>query len=266
MVDNIPDEISLNVSGHGYALLREIITNRQHPVIFRIITLSFNSVPGDTVHVYLLTKNLKENIQRQLGSDLALNYISPDTLFYTFSQIVRKKVWVEPNLEIEFEKQFMLGGNIFSMPDSIYITGPRSAVDTVNKVKTVQKKYYLIDKSFSEELKLLPIEGISLSKKSVTVSVPVEKYTEAYMNVPIKIINIPDSLEMKLFPTFIKVNYIVALRNYNKVTPWHFRATVDYKQAHTSINNKLRVVLERQPAIVRSVNFRPKNVDFIIVK
>lgn len=266
MVDDIPENISLNVSGHGYVLLRSIITSSRHPVIFRIITLNFNNIPKDTNHYYLLTRNLKENIQRQLGSELVLNYLSPDTLYYTFSPIVRKKVHVVPDIDIEFEKQYMQGGSIVSIPDSIIITGPKSIVDTIEKIKTVYKNFDHTDKTFSEELKLEPVEGVSLIKKSVIISVPVEKFTESSINIPIKVLNIPDSLEMKLFPTFIKINYIVALRNYNKVSSWNFRATVDYKMVHASINNKLKVTLERQPAIVHSVSFRPKYVDYIIVK
>ncbi len=266
MVGNIPEEITVNVSGQGYALLRGILTSSQHPIIFRMITLDLNNVPGDSGKLYLLTNNLKDNIQRQINTEFTLNYISPDTLFYAFSPIVRKKVSIEPDIDIEFEKQFMQGGSIVAMPDSIVITGPESTLDTIDHVYTEYKKYTRTNRTFSEELKLLPIDNVSFTKKIVVISVPVEKFTESSINVPIKIINIPDSMEMKLFPTFIKVNYIVALDNYNKVSVWNFRATVDYNMAHSSINNKLKVTLERQPAIIRSVSFRPKNVDYIIVK
>jgi hypothetical protein len=84
--------------------------------------------------------------------------------------------------------------------------------------------------------------------------------------VPVKVLNIPDSMTMKTFPSAIKVNFIVSLRNYNKVNAYQFRAFVDYKGIYSSINNKLKVTLERQPIFVKSVTFHPKNVDYIIEK
>lgn len=267
LVGDVPSELNLNLSAQGYALLRSMITARQHPIVFRLISLNFNEITGDTNRYFVLTRNLKEVIQRQIGSEITLNYISPDTLFYNFSTIVRKKVVIVPNIDLEFEKQYMPGaGGTISQPDSIVISGPRSLIDTINKVYTVYKKFTKVDKSISEEFKLQPIEGVYFVKNKAILSIPVDKYTETFLMVPVKINNLPDSMQMKTFPSAIRVSFIVALRNYNKVTPYQFKAVVDYKNVYTSINNRLKVNLERQPAYVKFVSYRPMNVDFIIEK
>jgi len=268
MVNDKPQELSLNLSGRGYTLLRNVFTATQHPIILKEITLNYNRYNSDTNQLYVLTRSLKDIIQRQLGTEVALNYISPDTIFYEFSPVERKKVPVEPNVDLAFSSQFMLGSGITSRPESILISGPHILTDTINKVQTIYKKFTKIDKSFSVDLKLIPPvnNDIHYDKSQVTINIPVDKYTESFVMVPIKVINIPDSMEMKTFPASVKINFIVALQNYNLVRPRQFRAIVDYRTITTSINNKLKVTLERQPAFVKSVTYRPKNVDFIIEK
>ncbi len=266
MVDDLPTELNLNVSGRGYTLLRNVFTASQHPIILREIALNYNSYSPDSNKSYVLTRSLKEIIQLQLGSELVLNYIAPDTIFYEFSIVERKKVPVEPNIDLDFASQCMLGSDIISKPDSIIISGPRSLTDTIKKVQTIYKRFTKVDKSFSIDLELIPIKGVFFVGKQVTLNISVDKYTESFVMIPIKVINLPDSMEMKTFPASVRINYIVALRNYNKVRPRQFRAIVDYRTIYNSINNKLKVTLERQPAFAKSVSFKPKNVDYIIEK
>jgi hypothetical protein len=229
MVGEIPSELTLNVSGRGYSLLREIFSARQHQLNLKVLSLNFNAVPTDSNKAFVLTKTMKEFLQRQMGSEITLNYITPDTLFYNFSTIIRKKALVEPNVNIEFNKQYMLGSSLIVQPDSIIISGPKVIIDTISKVQTEFKTFSKTDKSFSTELMLIPISGVYFVRKKVTLTVPVEKFTESFVMVPVRVLNIPDSMTMKTFPSAIKVNFIVSLRNYNKVNTHQFRAIVDYK-------------------------------------
>jgi YbbR domain-containing protein len=266
MVGEIPSELTLNVNGRGYSLLREIFSARQHQLNLKVLSLNFNTVPSDSNKAFVLTKTMKEFLQRQMGTEITLNYIIPDTLFYNFSTIIRKKAPVEPNINIEFNKQYMLGSSLIVQPDSIIVSGPKVLIDTISKVQTEFKNFNKTDKSFSTELMLIPISGVYFVRKKVTLTVPVEKFTESFVMVPVRVLNIPDSMTMKTFPSAIKVNFIVSLRNYNKINAHQFRVIVDYKGINLSINNKLKVTLERQPVFVKSVSYHPKDVDYIIEK
>lgn len=266
MVGEIPSELTLNVSGQGYSLLREIFSARQHQLVLKVLSLNFSTIPTDSNKSFVLTKTMKEFLQRQMGPEISLNYITPDTLLYNFSTIIRKKVPVEPNIDIEFNRQYMLGSKFIVQPDSIIVSGPKVLIDTISKVQTEYRNFDKTDKSFSTELKLIPYSGVYFVRKKVILTVPVEKYTESFVMVPIKVLNIPDSMTMKTFPSSIKVSFIISLRNYNKVNVRQFRAIVDYKEIYLSINNKLKVSLERQPVFVKSISFHPKNVDYIIEK
>jgi YbbR domain-containing protein len=266
MVGDFPKKLSLNVTGHGYALLRNIVTTQNHPIIFRVVALKFEEIPGDSGKFYLATRVLKENIQRQIGTELTLNYISPDSLIYTFSPVVRKKIPVKADIEIEFLKPYMQEGHIICQPDSITISGPASIIDTITQITTSKEKVSDINKSFSKILKLDKISNIDFNTDHITATVPVEKYTESTIKVPLRGINVPDSFSLKTFPSHISIVYLVSIRNYNKVAISQFKAVVDYKYTTTTINNKLKVKIERYPAIIKLVNFYPKNVEYLIEK
>jgi YbbR domain-containing protein len=266
MVGNIPDELNLVVNGQGYALLRSIFTSNQHPVVFKVMSLPFNEISKDSGTYFILTKQLKEAIQVQFGNEITISYINPDTLYFTFSPITHKKLPVEPNVNLAFEQQYMQAGNVYTRPDSVMISGPQAVLDTIKQLKTQFQNFSNVNKSFSTDIKLQSLGKAILQQNTVKIFVPVDKYTEAQVSVPIKAINIPDSFHIKTFPANVTVSFDVTLHNYKRVSPKLFRAVVDYKSLDKSLNNKLKINLERQPTFVKNVIFRPKSIDFIIEK
>ena len=264
MTKNIPNEIVLNVTAHGYTLLRSQLTARNNPVYFRVISLSFLEISRDSGKYLLLTRTINENVQRQLGDQITLNYISPDSLFYYFSPVIRKKVPIRPNLSLEYEKQFMQGGDMIIQPDSVIISGPSIILDTLNYIRTELYKMIKINKPFTINLDLEESPNLRYFPKATTIAVPVEKYTETTLSVPIKAINVPDSMFLKTFPSNIKLNLLVSLQNYNKLSPDLFDVVVDYNNTFSNINNKIKVRIDKQPYFVKIIGFSPINVEYII--
>jgi hypothetical protein len=111
------------------------------------------------------------------------------------------------------------------------------------------------------DLVLLPELKSEISE--VTVQIAVEQYTEVKFEVPIFIINQPDSLLIKTFPSKVKVSCRVGLSQYNKLNNNSFRAVVDYSH-RSGVLSKLKIILDRVPETVLSVDYFPKEVEYII--
>jgi hypothetical protein len=265
MVGNIPTTLSLNVSGQGYELLKRIISVKRKPIVLQVLALNLNPVKDSSDKYFVLTHYLKENIQRQLGSELTLQYIMPDTLWYTFSAVVKKKVKVVPLLEIKFIKQYMLEGDYIIQPDSIIVKGPKLIIDTLSAVYTEKETFVGVFRSFSRQFELQPINGISFETNKVWVTIPVDKFTQASIKVPIKTVNVPDSLNLILFPSFITIDYLVSLKNYDKINRSQFLVSANYEDCFTDIS-KINVSIEEYPYIIKLINYYPKSVEFIIEK
>jgi hypothetical protein len=99
--------------------------------------------------------------------------------------------------------------------------------------------------------------------EEVKVQIAVEQYTEAKFELPLIILNQPDSLQIKTFPSKVKVTCRVGLSQYNKLNNSSFQAIIDYSE-HSVINSKLAVRLDKVPETVIRVDFFPKEVEYII--
>ena len=114
-----------------------------------------------------------------------------------------------------------------------------------------------------QDVNLVLLPDLQSEISEVTVQIAVEQYTEVKFEIPILIINQPDSLLIKIFPAKVKVSCRVGLSQYNKLNNSSFMAVVDYSH-RSEVLSKLRVILDRIPETVLSVDHFPKEVEYII--
>ena len=97
----------------------------------------------------------------------------------------------------------------------------------------------------------------------MNLSINVEKYTEATIDIPIQYNNVPDSIVLRTFPKSVKLTYFVSLNDYDKVFPQFFEVNVNYNDISED-NNQVAVTLEKYPENVSNVRMNQENVDYII--
>jgi hypothetical protein len=263
LVNDLPDRLELNVNAGGYTLLKYKLRSRIAPIVFDVESFSLNTVLGDPSTVYILTSYGKDRISKQL-KDIEILNISPDSLFFQFDDKVSKKVPVEPDLDITFEKQYMQVGPYLVEPDSVTISGPERMIDTIELVSTVPVTMADVNRSFDMELEMQPMHKIEYDPLEVWIQVPVEKFTEASVKVQIEGINMPDSLLLRPFPPAVTVSCQIGLSAYETLNEHLFRAVIDYAELGTMLGNKLQVKIIKMPVYIQSVNFTPKSVEYIV--
>jgi hypothetical protein len=267
IANEVPDQLNLDVQSRGFTLLRLNLQSRLSPLLFDVNSFSINTIPEqESLTLFIITNQAIEEIQEQLPSEIKIVGVSPDTLFLQLSDKYTKLTPVKLNLELEYEKQFMQVSDLIIAPDSVSLSGPKSLIDTIFSVGTIPEKVTGLKKNTELVLDLKPINKIEFSDQKVVVNIPVEKFTEESIQIPLEVINMPDSLFLRTFPTSIEVTYRVGLSDYNKVSEHMFKAILDYSTIGNSIGNKLTVELIKIPDYVQVTNFSPKNVEYIIEK
>ncbi len=264
LVNDIPDRLELRVHAGGYTLLKYRLRSRLNPIIFDVNSFSLNRVIGDPSTLYILTGIAKDDIVKQLRSEFEIMSISPDTIFFQFGDKVSKKVPVEPDLEISFEKQYMQVGPYLVEPDSVTISGPESIIDTIKVVATEPVIMSDLNRSFDMELEMQPQHKVEYDPLEVWIQVPIEKFTEASLKVQIEVINMPDSLLLRPFPPAVTVSCQIGLSAYETLNEHLFRAVIDYAEVGNMLGNKLKVQIIKMPVYIQSVNFTPKSVEYIV--
>jgi hypothetical protein len=264
MVGELPSSLELTVNAHGYTLLRYYVSRSIMPIFFDVNSFSLNRLPDtETSNFYILTSVASNRIAGQLGSDIEILDIRPDTLFFKFTDMTRRKLRVRPVTDLGFDRQFMVKGNIGVEPDSVVVSGPASVIDTMQFVPTRKLTKRGVNDRIVQDVRLEDINMLEYSHNSVSVTIPVEQFTEASVRVPVEPVNLPDTLSMKIFPPEVTVSYLVALTDYERVSPQSFRVTVDYNSLPAG-TGRLPVNLRAQPDFIRAVRFSPESVDFII--
>ncbi len=264
MVGDPPSNLELTVNSYGYTLVRYYLSRRLMPIVFDVNSFSLNRLPDtETRNFYILSSVAANRIAGQLGADIEILDIRPDTLFFSFTEMTSRKLPVKPVLDLVFDQQFMVKGSIDVEPDSVMVHGPASVIDTMKFVPTKATAIRGLNKSARKNIELAYIDKLTFSTKGVLVTIPVEQFTEASIRIPVEVVNLPDTLTMKTFPSAITVSYLVALTDYDKVDAQLFRATVDYNSPPTG-PGRMAVRLVSRPDFIRSVRFSPQSIDFII--
>jgi hypothetical protein len=267
LASDLPKELDIKVKGFGFTILRSKLVSYINPVILPINIFRLDIQRKDNQYIYyLLSRYTKEWIGNQLGSEIQLVSVLPDTLFFKFTDVVEKKVPVQLVSKLDFAKQFMQNGKILIRPDSVVVSGPQVVTDTLKSILTNELDIKGIKDTVTKEISLSSVSKISFTTKTVFVTVPAVKYTEMVLNIPIEVENVPDSLRIKTFPTYISLSCWVGLADYDKMTPFLFRATVDYHVLKNNSSNKVKVNLTKIPAMVNNITYRPKSVEYIIEK
>jgi len=215
---------------------------------------------------YLLTRKFRDKITTQFGEDLQVISIYPDSLFFVLDDIVSKSVPIRPLLHLSFKKQFQQKGKERVLPRSVMVFGPKIIIDTIKWINTSIIKKSSVNDTIREEADIEPIRTLQYSFEKVNVVIPVEKFTEVNLSVPIEVINLPNKLILKTFPGYVTVSGMVAVSDYSKITPDLFRVMVDYQKIGQSRDDKLQVNMMKMPDYMVNIKFTPKNVEYIIEK
>ncbi|MBL7112729.1 MAG: YbbR-like domain-containing protein [Bacteroidales bacterium] len=267
LINDMPVRLQMNVKSQGYTLLKYKLKARLAPIVFDVNSFSLNTVPGKSAsYVYILTEFAKEKIQQQMTSEIEILSISPDTLVFRFADKVNKWITIHPDIQVEFQKQFMQVGPVVLQPDSILVSGPASVLDTLKFILTEPAVFTGVNTSINKTIKLNQAFNLTYSISEVSVNVPVDKYTEASFSVPIEVINVPDSLNIKTFPGSVEITYLVGLSDYGNINQHMFRAEADFLSIENNIGTKLQVNLVKSPEFVKAILYYPKNVEYILEK
>ena len=262
-VGELPGHLDLRINAIGYALLRYKMFRKPVPISFKVSAFTLNRPGQDSSRAYILTRYLKDQVSRQLPSELQLLEIKPDTLHFQFARRVTRMLPVKPDFTFEVDKQFTVRDGIILEPDSVEVTGPDLILDTLKYATTVQSDLGLLSKNYSDKVKVRKLKDLEYNRSRVNCTIELEKYTEVQLSIPVEVMNLPDSLSLQTFPSRIKLTCNVGLSKYDRMDKNLFRAVVDYS-AIDEKTRELDVTIQNIPVYLISHEYSPKSVEFLI--
>lgn len=266
LISELPLVLTLKVKGPGFQIFRYKIVSLFKPLTLSLRDYSQYIEKVDSNFNYILASRFTLNSLGGIFPTLEVYGMNPDTLRFKFTTVVEKTIPLKANLDLEFEKSYMQSGIVRVIPDRITVSGPKAMIDTLKFIYTQPLKLSDLNDTILQVVNLEVLPKFIYPFSKVRVYVPVEKYTEVLYSLPIETINVPENLEIRTFPSTVNVSFNVTLSNFNKVTPYLFKAVVDYNQILENNPQKLKVMLSKFSPKADNIKFYPKNVEYIIEK
>ena len=217
---------------------------------------------------YILTTSLFDDIGYQHDLAGKVVSISPDTLYLEFKKETFKKVPVSADIQVKPQKQFMIYGRVDYEPDSVLLRGPEDLLGNIQEATLGALAYQDLDRTTQKSLPVLidtKYDLVSATPEKVTVTIPVEKFTETVIEVPIEVVA-DTNTRIRLFPDAVKIYCLVALRDYAQVTPGMFKAVADFTSIDIDNDNDVRIRVAEAPSTIRIVRLEPEKAEYIIIK
>lgn len=254
-------KLDVSLTTYGFKLIRYFLSKPK-------LNVDFSNL-DQTDDYYIWTQNKEfAHVISQFDPKVKIETINPDTLRFRYDTNGVKKVPVVLNAAIEFLPGYDIIDNYKIEPDSVKIIGPQVLIDTISFIETNALKLENINADISSQISLnLPKnDQLRLSEKRVKINAKVERFTEGSIQVPVILRNVPDNLQLKIYPKNIEVIYYANLSQYKSIASKSFIVECDYEEALESGATYLIPRITQQPEQVKNARLNSDRIEFIIVQ
>jgi len=255
-------EVRAIVKTHGFNLL-------SYHVLNHVLTFDLKSTKKRRKGIYYyLPNNHLVALQSQLSSETEIIRVFPDTILLKYGTNKTKKLYIKPNVKIDFAKGFNLVNVLKIEPKYISVIGPKVLLNKLDTINTIPFKKHNISSDINESIALkLPVgKKLHFSATKVKLIGKVVKFTENTLDVPFEVINISKDKVISVFPKTVKITYKVSLSDFNLVKPGNFRVICDFNKAVKGDLNYLTPKLIKQPKFVSDVRISPEQIEYLVKK
>ena len=224
--------IDIRVKATGFKLISSKVSPR------KLIIDASNIYGKSLTDYYLLLSQQKLSVQKQMNTGVKVVYFIKDSIHFKLGVLNQKKVVVKLTSELIFADGFEFNNSISIQPDSI--------------------------NEFVDIKEFNPDSNVRAEKDKVLITASVERFTEGSVEVPVKVLNIPNGKQINTFPKFVKVTYRIALSNFNKIDSSTFLIECDYG---ISENNNLPYLIPKlvgSSSMIKNARISPQKIDFLI--
>lgn len=261
-LDSTP-KMEVSYSDYGFKILYHGFKTLNFPIDFK------DDVEAkDRLYIWKSKQNVMA-IENFLGNTSEVLSIKPDSIVFSFDTLSTKKVPVILKSKIDYKLGYDALDSVILQPDSVKLIGADSRIKKIKSLNTKQLVLSSIEDDVNQSITIeVPkeFEDVRISPKTVNVSIPVDKFTEGEVEVPVIVNNISEAMRINYFPKAIKVVYYVSLENYKNVKATDFKIVCDFAEAQDRNQSYFIPKLTIENNKVKSARMKQDKVEYIIVR
>ena len=261
IVGDLPEYLDVEIKASGLKLLFISLKKNINEVV-----VDFNLLKNNAKSQAYSIRNGNFNLQGSINFDVEILKIRPDTLFFSVNKGNSKLLPVKANLKVDCQPGFSVTSKLNITPSFVSVSGDSIDLKRMDTVYTYFLNLKDVHQNFSSTVQLKkPYSSINYNVKDVQMNFNVDKLTESTIKVPIQIMNNSDNEKIKLFPAFVTIKYLVAMKEYENITTNSFKAVVNYEHIKAK-QKQLKVEIIRVPSEVKIINTDPEIISYLIYK
>ena len=208
-------------------------------------------------------------ITEQLDNSYKIKSVFPDNISFYLASKSQKVVPVKYHINYNFLSQFSYADSIHISPKKILLKGPKQILDKINFVDTDSITIDSIKENVTKTVNFILTDELKQVKMRTTkgvVYIPVDKFTETEIELPITINTSSVPYNIKTFPVKTKVKFLVTLSKFKSIKPILFSVSANIKNIDLLKANKLNLTLDKYPSYIKNPVLSPSEVEFILNK
>lgn len=265
LLNEISDRVAVNVSGSGYDLLKYDGRLENDTLVINLNNLKISVIGGyqrGTLDPAIISKDLQE----RLNGMLAINSVLTDSLEFVFDLKVTRIVPVQPMVEFNVPKGYVLLDSVMSTPNEVEIIGALSVLDTLSSIKTDTLRLGELSKATTKTIMLSRAvvgQDAVLSHDSVQLTVNIDQLTEKSFLLEPQKLNVPDSINLLLFPSSVEVIMQVPISRYDDILERDIQLNVDFQDYNPEYPT-LPLNLVSWPVQAKNVKLKDQQVEVVL--
>ncbi len=223
LMQPLPESIKVDVSGGGWNLLRRTF------ILFNPTPLTID-LDNPTLIRFYSRSTLLPIVREQL-SELKVNYLMTDTLYFHIEEKLSKKVAIQvDSAAIQMRDDYRIISSVTTSLDTVEFVGPKSFIDSLTSPFIVRIVEQSIDDDFDENIEIpLADEDVIISDpEEVQVIFEVERFDRVSVPVPFDMLNFPEDSSALPLVNLIDVNFTVSRSQRKDYEASDFGITVDF--------------------------------------
>jgi len=148
----------------------------------------------------------RQLIRSQLASTTNIRGYYPMSISLATSKLERKELTVVFDGEITTSRANLVADSLIFIPKRDSIWFRRIAQQTGgsnNRIYHLQKS----ESYLTAAIKIKPVEGVKFVPSEVEIYIPIKEFTEGTFEIPITATHLPENLDVKFFPSRVKVSF-----------------------------------------------------------
>lgn len=260
--DKSDQTLRMVLNGNGFRLMSH---SWKRPVLqFNVEDAVTNA--GD-YYLFHIDKE-SEILKKKLDFEGKILSVHKDTLRLKLDINLEKKIPVRVQKQIAYTVGYGSDKGVVIDPDSVMISGPSRIIDTIGYVDTQLLSLDGLNTNHTSDLdidvKNIP-QTVIISPNKVKANISVSKFTEGNQKIPIAVHNIPEGVEIKIFPKEVAVVYRVGLDSYNEISSRDFMVVADYSKTSEK-SSFMMLELVNMPSTIHDVRLQEKQVQFVVLE